>query len=255
MFENIETTINIPKQSIAFLKEKILKTFPLLRPIENKRPLMSTQQYEAIYPFIAQHLFESIQLYDVTIEHYTDIDNKYHKLNGFTIFDNVTWKSYNFTFTYEGDWLLDNQPLEVPNYIQEYINKFVCNSHECLIYNKSLKKENLTMLNIERLQMEIVGLDLPHEELHIYLQEEGLDRYSEYNASSIANKRAIYASALSVLNSLANQPHLMKNYKQDDMTVSEFAKHLQNRINQLEMKVRQMPNTDATPSNFFNLFN
>ena len=106
------------------------------------------------------------------------------------------------------------------------------------------------MLNIERLQMEIVGLDLPHEELNIYLQEEGLDRYSEYNASSIANKRAIYASALSVLNSLANQPHLMKNYKQDDMTVSEFAKQLQNRINQLEMKVRQMPNSDATPTNF-----
>jgi len=88
----------------------------------------------------------------------------------------------------------------------------------------------------------------------VYLEESGLDGYAEYNASSKSNKRAIYETALSILHSLANQPHLMKNYKQDDMTVSEFAKYLQARINQLEAKVRQMPNTDSNPSNFFNLF-
>lgn len=110
------------------------------------------------------------------------------------------------------------------------------------------------MQNIERLQMEIAGIELPHEELLVYLKESGLDGYAEYNASSKVSKRAIYETALSILHSIANQPHLMKNYKQDDMTVSDFAKQLRFRINQLEIKVRQMPNTDGTSSNFFNLF-
>ncbi|MED5103411.1 glutathionylspermidine synthase [Niallia circulans] len=255
--QTIEHTISIPKhtkQSLSFLKDKILKNFPLLRPIKNKRPLMTTLQYEAIYPYVAQHLFQNINLYDVTIEHYIDYDSRHHKLNGFTLFDNKTWKAYNFIFTYEGIWLIDNQPLEVPNHVQEYINKLVCNSYECLIYNKSLTKENFTMNNIERLQMEITGIELPHEELLVYLKESGLDGYTEYNASSKVSKRAIYETALSILHSIANQPHLMKNYKQDDMTVSDFSKQLQNRINQLEIKVRQMPKNDANPSNFFNLF-
>ena len=111
------------------------------------------------------------------------------------------------------------------------------------------------MNNIERLQMEIAGIDLPHEELKIYLQESGIaDAYSDYNASSRESKRAIYESALSILNSVANQPHLMKNYKQDDMTVDSFAKYLQSRINQLESTIRQMPSQDSAPSNYFNLF-
>jgi len=110
------------------------------------------------------------------------------------------------------------------------------------------------MDNFERLQMEIAGIELPANELMIYLEESGLDGNAVYNASSKVAKRAIYETALSILHSIANQPHLMKNYKQDDMTVSDFAKYLQKRIDQLELKIRQMPNTDSTPSNFFNLF-
>ncbi|MGM2853519.1 glutathionylspermidine synthase, partial [Bacillus cereus group sp. Bce028] len=59
---------------------------------------------------------------------------------------------------------------------------------------------------------------------------------------------------LSILNSIANQPHLIKNYRQDDMTIDSFAKYLQSRVDQLEKKIRQMPNEDSAPSNFFNLF-
>lgn len=254
---DIEDAITFPyynAYSLSILKEKILDTFPLLRPIQNKKPVMITLQYEAIYPYIAQMIFENINLIDFTIEHYTDFDNKHHKLNGFTLFDNRTWESHNLIFTYEGVWLLNNQTIDLPTHIQEYTNKLICNSHECLIYKKTLIKENFTMNNIERLQMEIAGIDLPHEELLIYLKESGLNGYEEYNASSKASKRAIYETALSILHSIANQPHLMKNYKQDDMTVSDFSKQLNQRINQLEIKVRQMPKNDANPSNFFNLF-
>ena len=110
------------------------------------------------------------------------------------------------------------------------------------------------MDNIERLQMEIGGIELPYEELIVYLEEEGINGDATYNASSKANKKAIYATALSILNSIANQPHLIKNYRQDDMTIDSFAKYLQSRIDQLEKTIRQMPNEDSAPSNFFNLF-
>ena len=110
------------------------------------------------------------------------------------------------------------------------------------------------MDNIERLKMEIGGIELPEAELLVYLEEEELQGGETYNASSKASKKAIYATALSILNSIANQPHAMKNYKQDDMTIDSFAKYLQARIDQLEKKIRQMPNEDNNPSNFFNLF-
>lgn len=110
------------------------------------------------------------------------------------------------------------------------------------------------MDNIERLKMEIGGIELPEAELLVYLEEEELQGGETYNASSKVNKKAIYATALSILNSIANQPHAMKNYKQDDMTIDSFAKYLQARIDQLEKKIRQMPNEDNNPSNFFNLF-
>lgn len=215
---------------------------------------MTTQQYEAIYPIVAHALYQNLNFYDVTIEHYTPTDSNDRQLNGFTLWDNTSWKAYNFVFTYEGTWLYDNQPLQVPNHVQGFINHMVCNSYECLIYKKSLTKENLFMNNIERMKMEIAGMEIPEAELALYLEEEGLDANQSYNASSKVAKKAIYATALSILHSVANQPHLMKNYKQDDMTITDFAKHLQSRINQLELKVRQMPSTDSKPSNFFNLF-
>lgn len=252
----IESVISTPKQSLDILEKYILSRFPLLKKIKCAYPLMTTEQYNAIYPYVADYLYQSLDLcgQDYTIQHYTDTDSQNHTLYGFSLINHMTWEHHNFTFTYEGVWLYNNQSYNFPSHIQEFTNKLVCNSYECLIYNKPLVKESLFMTNLERLKMEIAGIELPHEELLVYLEESGLDGYAEYNASSKSNKRAIYETALSILHSLANQPHLMKNYKQDDMTVSEFAKYLQARINQLEAKVRQMPNTDSNPSNFFNLF-
>lgn len=45
----------------------------------------------------------------------------------------------------------------------------------------------------------------------------------------------------------------MKNYKQDDISVSQFAENIQSRIDQLERKIRTMKTDDET--NFFMLFN
>lgn len=104
------------------------------------------------------------------------------------------------------------------------------------------------MTNQERLQMEI-GIAIPTNELSIYLAEEGLTDTATYDPSSPATKRKIYSSALSVLQSLANNPKNMKAYKQDDISVSDFAESIQNRIDQLERKIRQMAYSDDTNAN------
>ncbi|PEO37006.1 glutathionylspermidine synthase [Bacillus wiedmannii] len=257
MFDSI---LNLPSQSLLYLENKIKSTYLTLNPIK-QRPLMTTEQYEAIYPYVAGMLYQKLSFtsYCSTLIHFEDDENMEYevngiKLNGFYITEHHNAKTHIFVFTYEGIWFYNNEPLDTSTYIQEYINRLVCNSHECLIYNKSITKENIDMDNIERLQMEIGGMELPYEELFVYLEEEGINGDAIYNASSKANKKTIYSTALAILNSIANQPHLMKNYRQDDMTIDSFAKYLQARIDQLEKKIRQMPIEDSAPSNFFNLF-
>ena len=113
------------------------------------------------------------------------------------------------------------------------------------------------MTNTERLQMEIKGISLTPSEIEIYLQENSLIATDEYNPSSNTNKRNILKTALSILESVANQPALMKDYKQDDITISQFAENLQNRIDQLENKIRQIPDdsmTYADGASFFYMF-
>lgn len=52
------------------------------------------------------------------------------------------------------------------------------------------------MTNLQRLEMEVKGIDLSAEELEIYLMESNLTPQEEYNPDS---KKAIYQSALSTL--------------------------------------------------------
>lgn len=110
------------------------------------------------------------------------------------------------------------------------------------------------MTNKERLLLEVSGVELDDKEVEVYLNENGISATDTYDASSNLNKRAIYNSALAILNSIANQPHTMKSYKQDDMSVYDFAKFIQKRIDQLTITVQSMPTTDSKPSNYFNLF-
>ncbi|ADL07764.1 DUF6706 family protein [Thermosediminibacter oceani] len=107
------------------------------------------------------------------------------------------------------------------------------------------------MTNLERLKIELKGINLSDDELICYLMEADLDFNSEYTA---ANKRKIYQAALSALNSIANDPSGMKNYKTDDITITQFADNIQNRIDQLERQIRQMAIDTTQNSDYFMLF-
>ncbi|MFB7159386.1 hypothetical protein [Lysinibacillus sp. NPDC056232] len=109
------------------------------------------------------------------------------------------------------------------------------------------------MNNLQRLQMETKGIDFQEAELIVYLAENALDAHAEYNPQSMTDKKAIYATALSMLESVANNPTTMKAIKIDDMTVSEFHENLMKRIDQLTNKVRKMK-TENNNSEIFILY-
>ncbi|MED0716074.1 hypothetical protein [Aeribacillus composti] len=112
------------------------------------------------------------------------------------------------------------------------------------------------MTNLQRLLLETKGIDLDQNELIVYLAENELNPHDEYVPSSATNKRNIYKTALSILESIANNPSLMKSYKLDDMTISDFHENLLNRIDQLERKIRQMKTDEQEQTgNVFMLFN
>lgn len=112
------------------------------------------------------------------------------------------------------------------------------------------------MTNLQRLLLETKGIDLDQNELIVYLEENGLKAHDEYNPQSATNKRNIYKTALSILESIANNPKLMKAYKLNDMTVIDFHENLMNRIDSLERKIRQMKTDEQEQTgNVFMLFN
>ena len=90
------------------------------------------------------------------------------------------------------------------------------------------------MNNLQRLELETKGIKLEQDELSIYLQENNIQPFDEYNPQSATNKKYIYQSALSVLESIANDVIRMKAVKVDDMTVSDFSDSIQSSIDQLE---------------------
>lgn len=107
------------------------------------------------------------------------------------------------------------------------------------------RKENDNMTNIERLQLEIKGMSLSEDEISIYLEENALESLQEYNPKSDTNKRDILRTALAILEGIANNPQLMREYKTEDITVMDFHENLMNRIDALERKIRLMADDDA----------
>jgi hypothetical protein len=114
------------------------------------------------------------------------------------------------------------------------------------------------MTNQERLFMEIKGISLSEAEISIYLAENGLNSNDIYNPTNTSHTRKIYETALAILESIANQPQLMKNYTTDDQTVSQFHENLMARIDQLENKIRKMKIDESKAASqngcFFMLF-
>lgn len=108
------------------------------------------------------------------------------------------------------------------------------------------------MNNLDRLKMEIEIDDITDDKLEIYLQENNLESTVDYVPTSATNKKNIYRTALSILESIANNPKLMRTYKTDDITVTQFSENIQSRIDQLDRKVRLMAtDDDNTDGNSF----
>lgn len=117
------------------------------------------------------------------------------------------------------------------------------------------------MQNIERLKMELGSVLPSDDELTIRLQEAGIpDATAAYDPQSNANKKQIYEATLSVLSSVANDVKLLRNYREEDQSISGFAQNIQNRIMQLENQIRKMSDYDSDDTddtanaNFFMLF-
>lgn len=107
--------------------------------------------------------------------------------------------------------------------------------------------ENIT--NIDRLKMEIRDINISEDELIIYLMESDLTFNDEYNPKSNTNKKAIYQTALSILESIANSPKTMKNYKSDDISITHFHTNLERRIDALQKKIYKMVNDEMQSEN------
>ncbi|NLT96537.1 MAG: hypothetical protein GXW85_13600 [Clostridia bacterium] len=100
------------------------------------------------------------------------------------------------------------------------------------------------MTNLERLKMEISDISYTDEQLIVFLLENNLVAGEEYDPTSNTNKKNILKTALAILEAIANNPQLMKSYKSEDISVLEFSQNLQNRIDQLERKIRLLPDDD-----------
>lgn len=104
--------------------------------------------------------------------------------------------------------------------------------------------------NFDRLLLELKGLeegfdkDVDQGEIHLRLQESGLNSQDIYNPASKTNLKKIYMTAVSILESIANNPKLMKNYKTEDLTITHFHTNLMNRIDYLNRKIRLMADDD-----------
>jgi len=101
------------------------------------------------------------------------------------------------------------------------------------------------MTNLERLKMEIEGIAFDDNKLNVYLQENELNATDNYDPSSKTNKKNILKTALSILESIANNPSNMKNYKTDDISISQFSENLNNRIDALDRKIRLIPDDEG----------
>ena len=243
-------TYKQPLMSNNVQENAILTQYPTLIPLDTYQPVITTDQYNQLFDDLSIEII-NILSHDTIIHGYIEqFDTSGRLLKGFTVQYNYTF--YKFLLSYSGEWLINHKPTTNQEIIA-LTNKSICNSWELLNYTNKMKGYD-TMTNKERLLLEVSGVELDNKEVEVYLNENGISATDTYDASSNLNKRAIYNSALAILNSIANQPHTMKSYKQDDMSVYDFAKFIQKRIDQLTNTIQSMPMTDSKPNNYFNLF-
>lgn len=108
------------------------------------------------------------------------------------------------------------------------------------------------MTNLERVKMEIKDINLTDAELEIYLMEQDLTATNEYTK---VDNLQILKTTLAILESIANNPSMMKSYKTDDISVSNFSENIQSRIDQLNRKIRELEfKAENSGATFVNMF-
>lgn len=110
---------------------------------------------------------------------------------------------------------------------------------------------------IDRTKLELSNISLTDDELTIRIQESGISNPTDdYNPASNIDKKAIYSTVLSILESIANDPQQMRSIREEDQSISDVSANLQNRIDQLNRKIRMMDSSDDENinSSFFSLF-
>lgn len=111
--------------------------------------------------------------------------------------------------------------------------------------NENGNGNNEVINNLTRLKMELRGFsNIPDNELEVYLMEADLNDNDIYDPASKSNLKKIYQTALSVLESIANNPETMKNYKMEDISITHMHTNISNRIDHLNRKIRMMPSDD-----------
>lgn len=226
-------------------EEIIYHRYPTMLPIKTPAYL-TTEVYELISPYIFQRVLEKISLTNYQLYQININDFHHRQLKGFVLIDSQM-NYHEITLGYDGQ-LYINRKLLKNSSIDDYINHLLLLCYDC-----GAKKEHIFMNNLDRLKMEIENIQLSDLQSEVYLAENGLKANDTYQPEIPANKKAIYKTALAILQSIANQPALMQNYKMDDQTISAFATSIQNRINQLSKTINQMPDTEE-PTSYFSLF-
>ncbi|WP_413381219.1 hypothetical protein [Alkalihalobacillus sp. 1P02AB] len=101
--------------------------------------------------------------------------------------------------------------------------------------------------NKEFLALETKGINITDEELEMYFYKVGLDSADTY---SNENEKKILKVAVLILESIANQPDTMKDYKNDDgISVTKFADNLHRRIQYLNGKIQELERKENSHSN------
>lgn len=226
-------------------EELIYHRYPTMRPIKTPAYL-TTEVYELISPYIFQRVLEKISLTNYQIHQISLIDFHHRQLKGFVLIDSQM-NYHEIVLGYNGQLYINRKLLKNLS-IDDYINHLIMLCYDC-----GAKKEHINMTNLDRLKMEIENIRLSDLQSEVYLAENGLKANDTYQPEIPANKKAIYKTALAILQSIANQPALMQNYKMDDQTISAFSTSIQNRINQLSKTIQQMPDTEE-PISYFSLF-
>lgn len=97
------------------------------------------------------------------------------------------------------------------------------------------------MTNLDRLKRELGNTDgFQDEELTMYLEENSLEGLSDYDTKSRTNRRNILKTTMSILESVANNPTLMRAYKTEDISIFQFHDNLMDRIESLRRKINLM---------------